>query len=88
VGWEVKQESTGFSLRVDLARLVLYVALGVLGWLGQAPWWALPALVLYDNSWILVYHSPKRLRELKQWQEWYALTQGQPIVMPGTDVEK
>jgi hypothetical protein len=86
----VKQESTGFSLRVDLARLVLYIALGVLGWLGQAPWWAMPALLLYDNSWILVYHSPKRLRELKKLQELYnaQISNYARVVMPGTEVDQ
>ena len=82
-----KGEDTGFTLQVNLARVVLYAALGVLGWIGQAPWWALPALVLYDNSWILVYHSPKRLRELKRLQEFYAAQEAyQKVVMMGTEV--
>jgi hypothetical protein len=85
-----KSEGTGFSLRIDITRLALYIALGVLGWLGQAPLWALPALLLYDNSWIMLYHSPKRMKALREWQRMQSLVYAQqlPVVMPGTEVDQ
>jgi hypothetical protein len=89
VGWEMKSEGTGFSLRIDLSRLAVYVLLGVASWLGHAPWWVLPAVMLYDNTWVVIYHSPKRLRELRRLHALFeAQSAYQQVLMPGTEVDQ
>jgi len=42
---------------INLTRIAVYIALAVLGWFDQAPWWAAPALVLYDTSYYWDYKT-------------------------------
>lgn len=42
-------------LYLDIGRLAVYVFLGVLGYLGAAPWWVGVTVVAYDIAHYVVY---------------------------------
>lgn len=62
---------------VDLAKLILYVLLGVLAWFGEAPWWSAPVLLLYDLRWPKAFILPWKRKQFERQYEEYQRQMGQ-----------
>lgn len=50
---------------INIPRGILYIALTLLSYYDQAPWWASPALILYDVRWYTVLGFPRPKKELE-----------------------
>jgi hypothetical protein len=48
---------------INIARLLCYLFLIGLACFGQVPWWAAPALILYDTVWYKVFWFPDKPKE-------------------------